>query len=84
MISRNIEFDEETDRILTALATDYDGDRGKALADLIRTSETQEAFATECEEFHHDLLLTQRTRSEESFRQGRGTDWQIVKQRLGL
>jgi hypothetical protein len=84
MVHREIEIDEEADRILTQLATDYEGDPGKAVSDLLRASESIQSFLDENEELHRDSLLTQVERSERGFREGRFTTWEEVKQRNGL
>jgi len=52
MIKRQIDLDEESDRILSGLAQDYHGDLGGALADLLQAHQTVEAFVEECEEAH--------------------------------
>jgi len=84
MIKRQIDLDEESDRILSGLAQDYHGDLGGALADLLQAHQTVEAFVEECEEAHRDLLLTQKERSERDFREGRFTTWDEVKRRNHL
>jgi hypothetical protein len=84
MVHREIEIDEEADRILTQLATNYEGDCGKALSDLLRASESIESFLDENEAIHRDSLLAQVERSERGFREGRFTTWEEVKRRNGL
>ncbi len=49
MIRREIEVDENTDRILAELASDYGGDLGKALRDLVLAREGMEEFADRSE-----------------------------------
>jgi len=84
MVHREIEIDEDADRILTQLATDYAGDPGKALSALLRVSESIESFLDDNEELHRDSLLAQVERSERGFREGRFTTWEEVKRRNGL
>lgn len=84
MIRREIDLDEESDRILSELAQDYEGDAGKALADLLHTRGGIEAFADACEEAQLDLLLAQKDRSEREFRDGRVVSWEEVKRRNRL
>ena len=40
MIRREIDLDEESDRILSGLAQDYHGDLGEALADPLQTHQS--------------------------------------------
>ena len=84
MVHREIEIDEETDRILTQLAQEYEGDLGTALADVLRASESVEAFLDDQEALHRDSLLAQVERSERGFREGRFTTWEEVRRRNGL
>jgi hypothetical protein len=84
MVRRQIDLDEESDRILSVLAEDYQGDLGKALADLLRTHRGIEAFVDGCEESHRDSLLAQKERAERGFREGRFTTWNEVKSRTDL
>lgn len=84
MISLQIEIDEETDRILTDLAASYEGDRSKAVANLIRRHEITEEYMDAVEEFHRDSLVMQKERSERDFREGNVTTWEEVKRRNGL
>jgi hypothetical protein len=48
MVSRHINLDEETDRLLADLAQDYKGDLSRALADLVYAHESLEAFVNDC------------------------------------
>jgi hypothetical protein len=84
MVRREIDIDDETDRSLIELAQNYEGDFGKALADLIHSRERMEAFVDECEEFHRDSLLAQVERAERGFARGRFTSWQEVKRQNSL
>jgi len=84
MVRREIEIDEETDRILTELASDYEGNWGMALADLVQAYEGLEEFAEQSEEAHSDTLRAFRDRSEADFRNGRSVTWADVKARNGL
>jgi hypothetical protein len=81
---RQIDLDEESDRILTGLAQDYQGDLSKALGDLLQAHKSVEAFVEECEEAHRGSLLAQRDRGEQGFREGRFTTWNEVKRRNDL
>ena len=81
---RQIDLDEESDRILSGLAQDYEGDLGQALSDLLQAHLSVEAFMDECEEAHRDSLLAQRERGERGFREGRFTTWDEVKRRNNL
>jgi hypothetical protein len=84
MIRREINLDEESDRILSELAQDYEGDAGKALAELLHARGGIEAFADACEEAQRELLLAQKDRSEREFRDGRVVSWEEVKRRNHL
>ena len=84
MVSRQIEIDEDTDRILSELAKEYDGNLGKALSDLLLTHKSMDSFVDECEASHHDLLAAQKQRAELGFREGRFTSWEEVKRRNHL
>ena len=84
MVTRRIDLDDETDRILTELAQEYEGNLGDALADLLRARESLEAFASESEDAYRDLLLSQVQRAERGFREGRFTTWEEVKRRNRL
>jgi hypothetical protein len=84
MIRREIDLDEETDRILAALAANYEGDIGAAVSDLIRSQENVEAFLDECEESFRDSLMAQVGRAEQGFRESRSTPWDEVKRQNKL
>jgi len=84
MVRRQIEIDEDTDRILTELASEYKGDLGQALADLVHAHEGLEAFAERSEAMHESTLRTLRDRAEEDFREGRTVTWKNVMARSGL
>jgi len=79
MIRREIELDEESDKILCGLAQDHQGDLGRALAELLHAHKTIESFIDQCEEAHQDSLIAQKERSERGFQEGRFTDWENVK-----
>lgn len=79
MVRREIDFDEETDRYLTDLARDFDGDLGKTLAHLLQSRESLESFLDQCEESHRASLLAQKEQSERAFAEGRVTSWDEVK-----
>lgn len=84
MVRRQIDLDEETDRVLAELARDYKGDLGHALADLVQAHQGIEAFLGECEEARQAALLAQRERAERSFREGRVAEWGDIKRRNRL
>ncbi|HUJ50454.1 MAG TPA: hypothetical protein VLW25_09650 [Bryobacteraceae bacterium] len=84
VVRREIEIDEETDRKLTELASEYDGDLSQALTDLVRSHQEPEIFADESEEAHEKKLREMRDRSEADLRDGRTSTWEDVKARNGL
>jgi len=84
MVRREIEIDEETDRILTQLASEYAGDLSLAVAELVRAHEGLEDFTNRSEEAHESALRTLRDSSEADFREGRTLTWNDVKTRNGL
>jgi len=79
MVRREIEIDEDTDRLLNELASEYNGDLNSALADLIRSYEGIEALAERSEEGQGLRLRTLRERAESEFQEGRIMTWQDVK-----
>lgn len=79
MVHRQIELDDETDRILSKLAENYSGNIGQALAGLVHAHESLEAFVEQCEDAHQETLRNQLERSERGFREGRFTHWDEVK-----
>jgi hypothetical protein len=84
MVRREIEIDEDTDRILTELASEYEGDLSLALAELVRAHEGLEDFASRSEEARENALRALRDRSEADFREGRTSTWKDVKARNSL
>jgi hypothetical protein len=82
MVRRQIDFDEDTDRMLAELARDYQGDLGKAVADLVRAHAGLEAFVEKCEQTQRSSLLVQTERAERGFAEGRFTSWEEVSRRL--
>ena len=84
MVRREIEIDEDTDRILTELASEYRGDLSLALADLVQAREGLEEFAERSEAAHESALRALRDRSEADFREGRTVTWEDVKAANGL
>jgi hypothetical protein len=84
MVRREIEIDEDTDRVLTELASEYRGDLSLALADLVHARKWLESFADESETANESALRTMRDRSEADFREGRTRTWEEVKARNGL
>ncbi|MSV35710.1 MAG: hypothetical protein EXQ47_08950 [Bryobacterales bacterium] len=84
MVRREIEVDEDTNRLLTELASEYEGDLNLALADLVHARAGLEEFAERSEAAHEDALRALRDRSEADFREGRTVTWTDVKARNGL
>jgi hypothetical protein len=84
MVRREIEIDEDTNRLLTELASEYKGDLSLALADLVHAREGLEEFAERSETAQEAALRTLRDRSEADFREGRTVAWEDVKARNGL
>jgi hypothetical protein len=84
MVRREIEIDEDTNRLLTELASEYKGDLSRALADLVRAREGLEELADRSEAAHENALRTQRDRSEAGFPERRTVTWEDVKARSGL
>ena len=81
MVRRQIDLDDESDRILSGLAEEYHGDLGRALADLLSAHQNIEVFVEECEEANRDFLVAQK---ERGFRESRFTTWDEVKRRHDL
>jgi hypothetical protein len=84
MVRREIEIDEETDRLLTGLASEYEGDLGAALADLVHCRQETEELAERSEAAYEHRLRHLRDRAELNFREGRTVSWEEVKRRNGL
>ena len=84
MVRREIEIDEDTDRILTELASSYEGDLSLALADLVRAQQKLEELAEQSEAAQERTLRAQRDRSDKDFQSGRTVTWAEVKARSGL
>jgi predicted transcriptional regulator len=84
MARRELEFDEETDRLLSEIADGYEGDASRALTDLIHAHQSLESFVDQCEEEHGESLAAQLGRGERGFEQGRFTTWDEIKRRNGL
>ena len=84
MVRREIEIDEDTNRLLTELASEYEGDLNLALADLVRSREGLEEFAERSEAAHESALRDLRDKAEVDFREGRTITWEEVKARNGL
>ncbi|GEM_PF-1318200 len=84
MVHREIELDEESDRILTELAADYDGDPGRVLSELLRSHADLESVVEESEQLHAGSLARQKDQSERDFREGRFATWAEVKRQNGL
>jgi len=84
MVQREIEIDEDTDRLLTDLASDYDGNLGLALADLVHARGGLEDFAERSEMAYGPGLCALRDKAETDFRDRRTVSWEDVKARNGL
>ncbi len=84
MVRREIEVDEDTNRLLTELAEEYKGDLSSALADLVLAREGLEEFAERSEAAYDSELRAMRDRSEADFREGRTVTREDVKTRNGL
>jgi len=84
MVSRQIEIDEDTNRLLTELAAEYEGDLSLALADLIYARDGLEEFAQRSEAIDENALRALRDRAEADFRENRTLPWDEVKARNGL
>ncbi len=84
MVRCEIEIDDDTNRLLTELASEYEGDLSLALADLVHAREGLEEYAERSEAAHEDTLFALRDRSEVDFREGRTVSWEDVKSRNGL
>jgi hypothetical protein len=81
---REINLDEETDRILEEFAREYEGGPDEALADLLHAHKSIETFVEQCEEAHRETLLAQVERGTRGFSEGRATSWDEVKRRNNL
>lgn len=68
-------------KILAELAQDFEGDRSKALAELVRAHKSLESFVDECEKAHSASLQTQVERAERGFQERNFTPWDEVKRR---
>ena len=84
MVRREIQIDEDTDRVLTELAAQHQGDLGLAVTDLVQAREGLEDLAERSETAYKSELRDQRQRSESDFREGRTISWKEVKARNGL
>jgi hypothetical protein len=84
MARREINLDEETDRILEEFAREYEGGPDEALADLLHAHESIETFVEQCEEAHRETPLAQLEGGARGFREGRSTSWDEVKRRNSI
>ncbi len=84
MVHRDIEIDEDTNRLLTDLASDHDGNLGLALADLVHAREGLEEFAERSELACEPGLRVLRDKAETDFRDKRTVSWKDVKACNGL
>lgn len=73
LVRREIDLDEETDRILEALAANYQGNIRAAVSDLVHSQESIEVFLDECEEPSRDSLIAQTGRAKQGFSESRFT-----------
>jgi len=97
MVRRELEIDEETDRLLTELASEYEGNLSWALSDLVHAREGIEDLAAKRSCIRSDAAPL-RDRSEADFREGctlfigamlgaavgHVVDWEAMKARNGL
>ncbi len=83
MVRRQIELDEESDRLLNELAQEYGGDAARALSELLHSREGVEEFMDACEAAHSNILLAQKVRAERGVRES-FTTWEEIKQRHNL
>jgi hypothetical protein len=84
MVRRAIEIDEDTDRLLGELASQYDGDLSLAVSELVQAYKGIEGLADRSEEAVEDALHVLRDKAEADFREGRTLTWEQVKARNGL
>jgi hypothetical protein len=84
MVRREIEIDEETDRILMELASEYKGNLSLALADLVHAYDGLEEFAEQSEAVQENMVRALRDQADADFRDGRTVSWEDVKARSGL
>lgn len=84
MVRREIEIDEDTDRLLTELASEYEGDLSLALAGLVHAREGLEELVERSEAAHEHTLRALRDSSEADFQEGCTVTWEDVKARNGL
>lgn len=81
---REINLDEETDRILEEFAQEYEGGPDEALSDLLHAHKSIETFVEQCEEGHRETLLEQLEPGKRGFKEGRAASWDEVKRRNNL
>ena len=84
MVTRTIDLDDDASKMLDSIASDYGGDAGLAVSELLRTHEMIESSLDELEAKHAVELADQKERSERGFREGRFTTWEEVKRQNGL
>ena len=84
MVRREIEIEEDADRILTDLASEYEGDLSLALADQVHARGGLEELAERGESANESALRALRDRSEGGLREGRTVAWEDVKARNAL
>ncbi len=84
MVSRHIEIDEDTDRLLTELASKYEGNLSLALTDLVHVREGLDEFVQRSETEHESALRAMRDRSESDFQENRTVSWTDLKTLNGL
>ena len=84
MVRREIEIDDDIDRLLTELASEYDGNLSQALAVLVHTHEDLESFADRSEAAQETTLRAARDQAEADFLEGRTVAWEQLKARNSL
>jgi hypothetical protein len=84
MVSRQIQIDEEIDRLLSDLAKDYEGDLGLALTELVHARDSLQSFVEQAESTEGASLTSQLACAELGFREGHFTRWEDVKRQNGL
>jgi hypothetical protein len=68
VVIRQLELDEESNPILSALAEDYEGNAGRALSHLLHAHEGSQSLAAESEQLPAEQLLSG---AGQAFREGR-------------
>ena len=84
MAARQIELDEDANKILDSMASAYGGSASLAISELLRAHETIESLLDELEAGQSAELALQKEGAERGFREGRFTSWDEVKRQNGL